>query len=186
MEKIKEIIYKGLKIKGWDTTLVDGELITDIANIIKTHNSPPIPEYVPIFSKAQIDWFTNNYIENYEQIAFLIDKGVKKYSFSYHEIYDGCVEFRKGRNDKDLLETHINLIGKMTAMGIKASIAGVKLREALLESGNTKPLPKLIVSLIVEHNIRVGLNHPQTALPIWAINLIHKTYKNPLIDFKME
>jgi hypothetical protein len=87
----------------------------------------------------KIDWFVENYIENKEQCEFLLEQAEKKYSFTKKQFYEGCYLLRLGRFDKDLLETHIKLLGEMSNVGIKAAIAGAKLREAFLESEkNTK------------------------------------------------
>lgn len=90
--------------------------------------------YEPLLCAFRLNWFMNNYIESPKLISFLIEKGTKNYAFTPVQIYEGCIEFRKGRTEKDLLETHIDLLGKMVDIGINAHIAGVKLREALLDT----------------------------------------------------
>ena len=82
----------------------------------------------------EIKWFTENYIEHESRCAFLLDTAEVQYAFTKEQLYEGCVELRKGRLEKESLETHLDLLGKMSLIGIKASIAGQKLREALLAS----------------------------------------------------
>ena len=82
----------------------------------------------------KINWFTENYIENRKLCEFLLEKAEIKYSFTREQFYEGCFELRKGKTDKDLLETHIKLLGELSLVGINASIAGAKIREALIDS----------------------------------------------------
>jgi hypothetical protein len=84
----------------------------------------------------KIDWFVENYIENKDQCEFLLEQAEIRYSLTKKMIYEGCVEIRKNKTEKDLLENHIKLLGEMSNVGIKAAIAGAKLREAFLESEN--------------------------------------------------
>lgn len=87
------------------------------------------------YSKNVQGWFfTRNYIENEKQCEFLLEKAEINYLFTKEEFYQGCIELRKGRVGKDLLETYLELLGKMSLTGIQAYIAGIKLREALIES----------------------------------------------------
>lgn len=79
----------------------------------------------------RINWFTENYIENKAQCEFLLEKGEIKYPLTKKYIYEGCYELRRGRTDKEALETHIKILGEMSQVGINASIAGAALREAM-------------------------------------------------------
>ena len=81
-----------------------------------------------------IDWFDENYIENIEQIEYLLDKMEKYHTITREQLLEGCKELRKIAKDKELLETHIRLFTNMCDVGINAYIAGVKLREALLDT----------------------------------------------------
>ena len=85
--------------------------------------------------KETLNWFVKNYIENKDQCLFLSEQAEIKYKFTKEGVYEGCVELRRGRTYKDLLETHIKLLGEMGNIGINSCIAGIKLREALLETG---------------------------------------------------
>lgn len=81
-----------------------------------------------------IKWFPKNYIENESQCEFLLEKAEVKYAFTKEQFYEGCLELRKGRFEKDSLETHLDILGKMSLLGIRSSIAGVKIREAIIAS----------------------------------------------------
>ena len=81
-----------------------------------------------------LDWFNDNYLENSEQIDYLLDKIEKYHAITREQLLDGCKELRKISTDKELLETHIRLFTNMSDVGINAHIAGVKLREALLDT----------------------------------------------------
>ncbi len=81
-----------------------------------------------------LKWFDDNYIENIEQINFLLEQAEIKSLFTKEQLFEGCKELRLGRMNKDLLETHIRLLSAMGDVGIKSQIAGIKLREAFLDS----------------------------------------------------
>jgi len=85
-----------------------------------------------------IDWFTDNYIENKEQCEFLLKQAEKKYPYTKEQIFEGCKELRLCRGGKDSLKTHIEILGKMGNVGINAAIAGIKLREALMDTAKLK------------------------------------------------
>ena len=81
-----------------------------------------------------IEWFTENYIETKEQCEFLLKQAERKYKFTKEQFYEGCKELRLFSLDKDLLETHLDLLGRMSNIGIHPRIAGIRLREALLNT----------------------------------------------------
>lgn len=81
-----------------------------------------------------IDWFVDNYIENKEQCEFLLEKYEIKYKYTKYQYLIGCNELIIPNSEKGLLEDHLYILGKMSMYGIKAKIAGIKLREAIDDS----------------------------------------------------
>ena len=81
-----------------------------------------------------INWFAENYIEDDSRCLFLLKQAEDKYSFTMQDFYIGCFELRKIKTDKGSLQTHLLLLGNMGNVGINAHIAGVKLRDAFLET----------------------------------------------------
>ena len=81
-----------------------------------------------------IDWFTENYFENKKQCEFLLKKAEIEYVYTIEQFYEACLELKKGSSEKDLLENHLKILGTMSFYGIKASIAGIKLREAIIDT----------------------------------------------------
>lgn len=85
-------------------------------------------------SEKILKWFTENYIESPYQCAFLLREAEKKYLFTREQFYTGCFELRKMRVEKAGLKTHLELLGVMSNVGIHSNVAGIKLREAILQS----------------------------------------------------
>ena len=85
-----------------------------------------------------MEWFKCNYIESENQCLVLLDKYERKYNITRQEFYQGCMELRNGRYEKELIETHLRILGEICNYGVKASIAGAKMREALIETYNER------------------------------------------------
>lgn len=81
-----------------------------------------------------LKWFTDNYTQNKAECVNILRHALKDYPFTVEQLKDGCFELRKvSFIDKDHLPTHIKLIGELCNVGIKANIAGEKLREAIIK-----------------------------------------------------
>ena len=79
-----------------------------------------------------LKWFAANYRQTKIECARILLQAQKDYPFTIDDFKKGCVELRKiPLEDQDYLPTHIKLLGEMGNVGINASIAGEKLREAL-------------------------------------------------------
>jgi len=113
--------------------------ITELKSQLQDHVTTKI-EVMKDIKDRIIDWFVENYIEDKKQCEFLLKQAERKYCFTKEQFYEGCKEFRLWRDEKDSLETHIKLLGEMSLIGIKAYIAGIKLREALLYNERVIPL----------------------------------------------
>lgn len=85
-------------------------------------------------SEKILKWFTENYIEDENQCVLLLEQAEKKYSFTIDQFYTGCFELRKSKFENESLKTHLQLLGVMSDVGIHSNVAGIKLREAILQS----------------------------------------------------
>lgn len=85
-----------------------------------------------------LEWFNENYIENIEQIEFQLNEMEKNHSITKEKLFEACKEIRENATEKELLYTYIELITNMCDVGIRANIAGIKLREALIDSRKEK------------------------------------------------
>ena len=85
----------------------------------------------------KLQWFTQNYQQTKDECIKILTDAQKDYPFTLEQIQEGCIELRKiNIKEKDHLPTHVRLLGELGNVGIKASIAGEKLREAILKSKN--------------------------------------------------
>ena len=82
-----------------------------------------------------LNWFTANYTDTKSECHAILVNEQKDYPFTIDQIQEGCVELKKAPFvKKGHLATHIKLLGDLCNTGIKASVAGKKLREAIYES----------------------------------------------------
>ena len=99
----------------------------------ETSTTDKAMQYEPVLCAVLLDWFDKNYIENREECARLVIKGTIDYPFTPEQLKEGCVELKKTMIQDESLFTHIKLIGDLCSIGVSASIAGEKIREALLK-----------------------------------------------------
>jgi len=106
-----------------------------ILRIIKkeTSKTDKVMQYEPMLCAILLDWFDENYIENRKECAKAIIKGTIDYQFTPEQLKEGCEELKKIIIYKGSIWTHIKLIGDLCNIGISASIAGEKIREAILK-----------------------------------------------------
>lgn len=86
-----------------------------------------------LISDEILKWFTDNYIQTKNECIVILLQAQKDYPFTIEQIQDGCIALRKLDFDKNHLPTHIKILDEMCNRGIKASIAGEKLRKTILK-----------------------------------------------------
>ncbi len=95
----------------------------------------PKCNYEPILSSNLLDWFDENYIEPRDECASLVIKGTKDYPFTPEELKEGCKELNDTIIKDESLWTHIKLLGDLCDLGVSASIAGERIRNAMIKIG---------------------------------------------------
>jgi hypothetical protein len=81
-----------------------------------------------------IKWITENYIESQDECIDWLLQFEKDGCYTKEQLLEGCKELRKSETEKSSIFTHLKLLHEMGKVGINASIAGEKIREALLLS----------------------------------------------------
>lgn len=85
-----------------------------------------------------LDWFLENYIEDEEQCAFLLNTLEKSCAYTIDELYEGCFELRKWKTEKDYLAVHLKILGDLSMLGNKAETAGKVFAEIIKEIFNER------------------------------------------------
>ena len=83
--------------------------------------------------RSSLDWSDDKYIDDREDCAKMIIKATIDYPFTPEQLREGCAELKKTMIQDESLSTHIKLLGDLCNIGVSASIAGEKLREAILK-----------------------------------------------------
>ena len=81
-----------------------------------------------------IEWILKNYTEDKLDCEKLLFQASVDYSFTQEQFIDGCKELKRYTLEKVSLKQHLKILGEMSLIGIKSSIAGKKIREAIIES----------------------------------------------------
>lgn len=90
---------------------------------------------IPLLSYDLLNWFDKNYSEPREECERLVIKGTIDYPFTPEQIKEKCSELKDTIIKNESLCNHIKLIGDLCNVGVSASIAGEKIREAILKMG---------------------------------------------------
>lgn len=92
-----------------------------------------LKQYEPVLSTILLNWFDKNYTENRKECARLVIEGIRDYPIAPEQLKDGCTELKKTTIKDESLYTHIKLIGDLCNVGVSASVAGKKIRDAILK-----------------------------------------------------